>query len=145
MVKAIQILTGVGISLIIVIAFLAGYMHNFYDFSHFSNRELTKTPVRLASANYSNQVFGFYNYNINNRYEYLTDEELKEQGGVCRHYADWYVKQATKDGFNAKRLSFPVDEDGGHSIAVIANSGGYCILDSTTVIGCGDFANRENE
>lgn len=71
----------------------------------------------------------FYKYNASNRNATLTFEQLKEQGGVCWQYAEYYVALGLQDNYTATTFIFNVDPINAHEVAMIANSDGYCIID----------------
>jgi hypothetical protein len=72
----------------------------------------------------------FYYYNESNVGKELTLEQLKEEGGVCDHYATWYVNKFIEHGYRAKEIDF-YTEDKGHEIALVwdNNLTEYCVLD----------------
>lgn len=81
----------------------------------------------------NNELRNFYYYNLSNKNNKLSDEQLKAEGGVCWHYAEWYQKQAEKLGFYAKTVSMSINETLAHEVAIISNQNGYCIADQLTV------------
>lgn len=82
----------------------------------------------------------FYNYNISNIAKTLTEQELKEEGGVCTHYAEWYYQKLQDTPFNKKIVEIKTSEDNYHVFAVVSNNESYCILDQLNV-GCVNFQN----
>jgi len=76
----------------------------------------------------------YYYYNRSNMYKALNLETLKKEGGVCRHYAAWYIDLAKKDGYwyaIKDRMEF---EDGSaHVVAKVTNvendTYAYCYID----------------
>lgn len=80
----------------------------------------------------------FWKYNISNIRKDLSDEELKEEGGVCWQYSDWYVEQAKSRGLMGKKIEFWGSEDIGHAIAIVYDKeiSQYCILDQMTTPKC---------
>ncbi len=101
------------------------------------------SDVELASKEYTKNVSEFYNYTLANIHKRLSESELRENGGVCWHYADYYVKLASFDGFKAKKLIFPTSNNSSHAVTAIANKEGYCILSNDLILGCGKFGNGE--
>jgi len=85
------------------------------------------------------EVGEFYNYNISNVGKTMTNEELKIEGGVCSHYADYYGGRIKELGFNYNRISIEAGEDFNHAFAAISNDKGYCILDQIKIF-CFKFA-----
>lgn len=78
----------------------------------------------------------FYNYNSSNIGIVLSLKELKEQGGVCSHYANWYVERGRELGFYSKHISMDINETIGHRIAVISDNTGYCIMEQNVYPYC---------
>jgi hypothetical protein len=101
----------------------------------------------------------FYYYNISNVDKELTLEELKEQGGVCWHYARWWRDEfirlgakLSKDGdkyyieensskFYIKEVTFSIDNETSHRIAIVSSAGGWCALEQLS-IDCFRFENK---
>ena len=92
-----------------------------------------------TSSNYSLEEYSlvaldelktFYKYNSSNVGEDLTDEQLKTEGGVCDHYATWYVNKFKENGFEGKEIDLYGDTRG-HAIALVwdNNLTEYCLLD----------------
>lgn len=79
------------------------------------------------------QVEEFYNYNLTNKDKTLTDTQLKEIGGVCKHYAEYYKEKMLDIGFYAKTISFPLDKNVSHMIAIASVSDSYCVLDQLSI------------
>ena len=75
----------------------------------------------------------FYNYNLSNANAQLTEEQLKKEGGVCWHYAEWYATQARGLGFYATTIKMQVDENTNHEIALVSKGNVYCRLDQLDV------------
>ena len=105
-----------------------------------SSESMQSLDVQAESFQLWHQLKGFYNYNITNWKKPLTNEELKREGGVCWHYSDWYIEQAEKDGFMAKRVDF-YGKDSGHSIAIIYDKEmtEYCIVSQTQFPQCSEL------
>jgi hypothetical protein len=97
-----------------------------------------------------------YKYNLSNTGKELTFEELKEWGGVCSHYAEWYKQELIKLGGtyledDVKRLiqkedskfyitknQIPITKNIGHVYTIISNDKYYCSLDQLN-IKCVEF------
>lgn len=81
----------------------------------------------------NSNVRGLFKFNISNIGKELTFEELKEQGGVCSHYADLYYEAGEELGFNMKRVNVYTDKTQPinirHAFTVISGKEGYCVLD----------------
>lgn len=91
------------------------------------NKSLEQTAECL-----NRELMTFYNYNLSRVGEKLSEAELREQGGVCEHYADWYIEMGKRLGFNTEKVAIKIDSRVGHAFAVISNSEGYCIMDQNT-------------
>lgn len=80
----------------------------------------------------------WYNYNISNARKDLTLEQLKEQGGVCWHYAKWYQENLESLGFSVKNINFN-GTDVGHVFTIVwtpelgDGNGAYCVIDQLAV------------
>lgn len=79
----------------------------------------------------NNEVNSFFIYNISNLNNELSDEQLKTEGGVCYHYANYYNKRASELGFNTKYVSIDTANKISHAFSVISDGTGYCIMDQT--------------
>lgn len=99
-----------------------------YDESFNCNMDLKNTSECLNT-----KLLTFFKYNISNINKQLTLDELKEQGGVCWQYADWYISQINKSMFYTEILRFPTGNGSGHAVALMSNEEGYCILDQAEV------------
>lgn len=86
-----------------------------------------------------NQLEKFYNYNISNIGKELTLKELKKQGGVCSHYADWYYNNI--NGFYKKEVTVLIGNGFAHKFTIMSSEDGYCILDQMNV-ECTEFENK---
>jgi len=99
----------------------------------------TLTALERDAQNLNQELTSFYKFNISNINNSLTETQLRVQGGVCWHYSDWYINKSRELGYYAKEISFHTSELGkteknytffsGHSIAVISDKTGYCIMD----------------
>jgi len=88
------------------------------------------TDVVEFSGKLNSELKTFYNYNLSNIDAEFTEEELKEHGGVCWHYSEWYVEHAKAAGFKAKTIIL-VGSPFSHEVALIwdNNLTAYCLLD----------------
>jgi hypothetical protein len=109
--------------------------------SNCSNLSLSDTSYCLRD-----ELSKFWFYNISNKAKYLTLEELKSQGGVCQHAADWYSdmfvgakvynnpnKEDNSPKFYVKEVDFLLDNQTGHILTIASNPEGYCILDQLNI------------
>lgn len=106
--------------------------------SYFSIGKKSDKSVIEFSIISLKEVKTFFYYNESNIGKEITEKELKEQGGVCKHYAEWYIKRAKEQGLFGKPIIFFGTERIGHEVALIwnANLTEYCILDQDKLIGC---------
>lgn len=91
-----------------------------------------KTKLESSVDCLVNNVRDWYYFNMSNQKNILNDNELKEQGGVCWHYAEWYKNQFMAFGFGAKTITIDSNEDWtGHRITLVYNyeHSTYCIID----------------
>lgn len=75
------------------------------------------------------EVATWYSYNYSNIHHNLTEEQLKEQGGVCWQYADYYSSKAASMGYYTQNVIIRSSNHSRHEFSVISNEEGYCILD----------------
>lgn len=76
-----------------------------------------------------NEVSKWFIYNMTNWQKNITEEQLKNEGGTCWAYADWYDSQVKNLGFNSTEVIIPSGKISTHKFTVISNEEGYCILD----------------
>lgn len=90
----------------------------------------------------NNELSSFYFYNLSQIGKKLTDEELKENGGVCTNAAEYYKEKAESLGFYGSLCDMNIYTDLSgvnhwHQIAIISNEDGYVVLDQKSIIGYG--------
>jgi hypothetical protein len=77
------------------------------------------------------ELRSFYTYNTSNIGKDLSLDELKVQGGVCSHAADWYyqnINNSTK--YKAKYVYLnAIGNSTAHIFVVMYSLEGYCVLD----------------
>ena len=104
------------------------------------------TNLSLVDSSYclNQQVNTFFKYNLLNKGKTLTDEELKESGGTCLLWANYYVNNMKDLGFLGQIVSMQQGNQSlsGHSIALVWSERNdsienFCIIDQKKVIGCG--------
>lgn len=93
------------------------------------NTQITQTDLEMKATRLHNEVAQFYHYNRTNFGRTLSDQELRVQGGVCQHYANYYVARAQQMGITARYVFFNLNETENHAVAIISDSTGYCVLD----------------
>jgi hypothetical protein len=79
---------------------------------------------------------GFYKYNIDNVSRDLTFNELKEEGGVCSSWSDYYSEIGSQLGFKTKNVIIPTSQSENiyHEFSVWSSKEGYCVLDQTELM-----------
>jgi len=100
-----------------------------------------------------NDLDKWYIYNVSNLYLFWNNETgepdkinwdtIKEQGGVCWHFAEWYRINSKEKGFYAKRVFIEMPPSD-HSIAIISDNSTYCIADQTFKIKCNKLNTNQN-
>ena len=79
----------------------------------------------------------FYKYNWDNLDKELDFQTLKEQGGVCTSWSDYYNTVGQSLGFYTENIIIQVDDGLSHEFNVWSNKDQYCILDQTEIICIG--------
>ena len=93
-------------------------------------KNLTMMRTAYCLNDYVREIF---KYKVRPDNEKPTLEELIEDGGDCKNWAELYVGYIEDLGFNAER---PVVETGNktrHTFAIISDETGYCVLDQTGI------------
>jgi len=137
--------------------FLYGYvMGERYGYSFENNNPIKSSEVlnnkcsNLSSLEATSkclvkELSEFYNYNESNSYLYWNNgrpkiedwDKIKEEGGVCWHYAEWYVMRAKELGFIGGMIIVDY-EPISHAIALLTNNKDeYCVIDQRSLVGCG--------
>ena len=102
-----------------------------YKDSNCSNLDLLNTSYCLRE-----ELKTFYKYNLSNIKTNLTLEQLKEFGGVCWHYSQWYFDNIGNNFYKEQvRITTYENENvnEGHKFTIISNKEGYCTLDMLDV------------
>ena len=89
--------------------------------------------IEEASSCVVKETSSFYKYNIDNVGKNLTFDELKEEGGVCSSWSDYYTEIGKNLGYNAKNVLIPVSENIYHEFSVWSNEESYCVIDQTSI------------
>jgi hypothetical protein len=77
----------------------------------------------------------WYSYNSSNIKKDLTESKLKEQGGVCWHASDWYIKRLKNLGYNTASVYIQINKTMGHEFTVASDTfGNLCVLDQSRVL-----------
>lgn len=122
---------------IIIFSFYLGTLYPFQINSLTGNDNEITNCSNLSledTANCLNRELNkFYIYNESNINKTLNFTEFEQQGGVCHHATEWFNAKATELGFYSKRIDFWINQTKvGHTISLIADKTGYCILDQKT-------------
>lgn len=87
---------------------------------------------------FNNLIKTFYKYNASNIGKDLDFEELKEQGGVCNQWSDFYCSVGDKLGYYTSTPSFETEKMEkyliSHQICIWSNFEGYVIFDGETLV-----------
>ena len=140
------ILFGVSIFCGLMLIGLGLLVHNSQKVSNISN-------LREFAIELNLEVIQFYKFNLSNTEKDLNESMLLLEGGVCHHYSKWYVNRSLEAGFFAEEFSFKtrryiIDNKTyyvGHSIAIISDETGYCVLDGNNKPQCFEFKNNYSE
>jgi hypothetical protein len=87
--------------------------------------ESTSCVVKITSK--------FYKYNLDNIGREMTFEQLKEEGGVCSSWSDYYSQIGELLGYKSRNITIPLSKEVSHEFSVWSDENGYCILDQTEV------------
>ncbi len=104
------------------------------EISEFCNKE----NISEASSCVVKITSEFYKYNEENIGKNLTFDELKEEGGVCSSWSDYYNEIGRSLGYNTSNVTVPISGFVYHRLSVWSDENGYCILDQTE-FSCFDF------
>lgn len=122
-----------------VLLFVIGYLSAMFVYNLPSNTNLTSEvkdncdniSLFLTADCLNNQVKSFFKYNITNINKEMNLSELKELGGVCWHYSQYYYDNINSNKFYKKMISMDIDEKSAHMVTLISDETGYCILDQS--------------
>jgi hypothetical protein len=84
-------------------------------------------------------VTTFYKYNETDDNIILSFDELKNRGGDCKDWSEFYVSEMLKYNFSGEVYTFNMNKKYNHAIANIHNDMGYCIIDQQGY-SCFNFA-----
>lgn len=142
-----SIITGMELSLLLVLMFPEQInsieirffqetpMEGLPDFTY----DCKNMPLYSTSKCLNNNFKQIWFYNSSQTGKTLSYDDIKESGGVCSHSSQIYLKSARYLGFYTEEIVFMTRPDVAHSIALISDYTGYCILDQNFIIGCGRF------
>lgn len=82
----------------------------------------------------NNYVKDIYKYNVTQDIRKLSLEELKENGGDCKNWAELYYDMGDSLGFHVKRpVVTMMKGEFAHTFTVMSDETGYCVLDQRTI------------
>jgi hypothetical protein len=84
-------------------------------------------------------VSGFYKYNLTDDSVNLSFEQLRNRGGDCKDWSEFYVKEFIDYGFKAEMIIFNVDSKTNHAYVNVHDESGYCVVGALNY-DCVDFA-----
>lgn len=87
--------------------------------------------IVIDAGCFNRYVNSFYHYNISNVGKSLSFKQLKEEGGVCRHYTDIYNQIGEEMGYKTKEIDIRY-KNMSHVFSLIYNEDGYCLLDQVS-------------
>ena len=104
------------------------YLENKPTLSINDDNNCINLSLELTAKCLNKKVISFYKYNITNLEREMNLSELKELGGVCHDYAEYYYDN-TPNNFYRKKVTMDLDNETSHMITIISDSTGYCSLD----------------
>lgn len=93
-----------------------------------SNLSLIETAHCL-----NDYVCSIFKYKERQDLEKPTLKELKEEGGDCKNWAEFYINHAEELGFNVKMPIIDMGDKIRHTFAIISDETGYCKLDQMSL------------
>ena len=75
----------------------------------------------------------FYKYNVENVGKDLSFSELKEEGGVCSSWSEYYTEIGKNLGYNAENVIISISENIDHEFSVWSNEKSYCVIDQISI------------
>jgi hypothetical protein len=148
------------ILMLVCIAFLFYLSHKLTYYKTSQEKELEENPryqgiidacreeTLFESATCLNQITKtFIKYNISNANKKLTFQELYEEGGVCKNWAEYYCSICKEYGYFASIIEFPtgvynveltngknITYEISHTFCICSKTGeGYVILDQNSL------------
>ena len=130
------------ILIIIEIALLSFWVGLFID-SEFNAFNRMSSIIYSEDLNLSKEVYDIYSnirpifkYNITNIHKELNESQLIEEGGVCWHWTDWYIREGNKRNITTQKIDIKLNETLGHRFAVMFDKDEYCIVDENSYPIC---------
>jgi len=109
------------------------FLDNFKDKNVETIEECENLSMESTARCLNRYVKKIYKYKPRVDTEDPTLNELIEEGGDCKNWAEFYVSQIRKLGYFAKRPIIITGNDSAHTFAVISSEEGYCILDQKII------------
>ena len=93
--------------------------------------ECNNLSIKMTARCLNRDIRGIYNYSIERKSIYYNGKLenyynwIRDNGGVCHHYAKLYVNLAEELGYEGETITF-----GTHQVAIIYNNNSdYCLMD----------------
>lgn len=114
---------------VVIAEFESGNFQNIDEIAAFC----VSTDIFEASTCVVDVTNEFYKYNIDNVGKDLDFQTLKEQGGVCSSWSNYYDQIGKRLGYNTEEVIVQAEEGLFHQFSVWSNKDRYCVLDQTNV------------
>lgn len=119
-------------------------------------KDCRSDDLMMTSECLRKQIMQFFKFNITNIDLYRSGKAIwqekidwdviKEQGGVCWHYARWYYDRAKELNLSATLPYIKNNETTAHMVAIISDDDEYCLLDQINKPSCYKvYSGGENE
>jgi len=127
---AIAVITFLVVAIPIVIAYFDKSPDSIKDvISSCKNKDLEDSSKCVL-----NITKDFYKYNLENEGKKLDFQTLKDEGGVCSSWSEYYSDIGSGLGFNTKNVIIKTQDDLYHEFSVWSSEKGYCVLDQTELM-----------
>lgn len=145
------------IIIIIIIGIVVSIVWNSFNTDHVMGESLSTECTDLKFNDtiicLNKELRSFHKFNLSNAGLYWNRgfpkvknwTRIKEEGGVCWHFAQWYVQRARELNLSAKMIVVDLNPND-HAIALISEKAdkrihNYCILDQKRIVGCNSVLN----
>jgi hypothetical protein len=105
------------------------------------NENCNNLSLKDTSNCLNRELDSFFFYNKSQIGKTLNLDQLKEQGGVCVHSANYFESRGKELGFYSERVIFQYGDDNYHAVNIISDKTGYCLQDMY-VNFCNTFINQ---
>ena len=124
--------------LILAVPLILGYLDDDVDDIQDVIDSCNNMSLSDASSCTTKVTSGFYKYNLDNIGKEIDFQTLKEEGGVCSSWSDYYNNVGKSLGYNTENVIIYISGNLYHEFNVWSNEERYCILDQTEVY-CFEF------